>query len=66
MTFKERYLTEVGGVNSMADLKALADYHSSTKDLFNKSAPFMNQQDRQSVSDQQHKLIYLVFYYLYY
>ncbi len=56
MTFKERYLTEANGVNSIADLKALADYNSTSRELFNKSAPFMKPQERQTVSDNQHEL----------
>ncbi len=56
MTFKDRYLTEANGVNSIADLKALSDYHSASKKLFNKSAPFMKPEERQSVSDNQHEL----------
>ncbi len=56
MTFKERYITEANGVNNIADLKELANYHSKSKELFNKSAPFMKPQERQTVSDNQHEL----------
>ncbi len=56
MTFKKRYMTEANGINSIADLKSLADYHSDTKDLFNKSAPFMKTEERQSVADTQYDL----------
>ncbi len=56
MTFKERYITEANGVNNIADLKELADYHSKSKELFNKSAPFMNPKERQTVSDNQNEL----------
>ncbi len=56
LTFKERYLIEVGGINSISDLKALSDYHSKKQDLFNKSAPFMKPEERQTVYDNQHEL----------
>ncbi len=54
MTFKERYLMEANGVNSIAELKELADYHSGNKNLFKDTAPFMKQEERQTVSDNQH------------
>ncbi len=57
MTFEKRHTDLIEErVNSIADLKELADYHSSTSDLFRKSAPFMNPQERETVSDNQHQL----------
>ncbi len=55
MTFKERHILQEQGPD-MSALKELSDYHSSTKNLFNKTAPFMDHKDRETVSSNQHQL----------